>query len=665
MRRALRGWGLFPVLLALQGPIPAQEAAPRRATGPQDVGIVCHIKLLSDKVDDVSSLEAWKKSFIKDGMSDAEKAAAIWKSVAMFQHQDAPPREYLHGEDDLHDPIKLFNVYGYGMCCNASCAVEALGRAVGFRARGWSINGHSVPELFYDGAWHLYDSSLINYFPKADGKVASVEEILAAVRDWYEKNPGYKGQAAQLRAFNGADGGQGWKKGPELLARCPFYDSRGWWPAKTHGWYSTMQEYDGTGGHGGKPFLYEYGYSQGYQVDLRLRPGDRLARNWSNKGLHVNMKEGHAPGCLAKKAGTDSMGYTPKFGDLGPGRVGNGTLEYQMPVASGAWRSGVLLAENLAERPRVKDASAPGVLVLRMPSSYVYLSGKLTFTPTVGPGGSIALSFSDNNGLGWKPIASVTSAGEQTVDLDDLVFRRLDYRLKFELIGKGTGIDALRIVHDLQHSQRALPALDAGPNKITFAAGPAEGTVTVEGAVRPDCKGKQLFYTDFHPETSGMEPNLFVGGSGKGEITFPISTPGDLVRLRFGCHYRARGAADGIDYQVSFDAGKSWKTVDRAPGGENGSCKYTVATEVPSGTREALVRYAATSRNATGVIGFRIDADYKEPFGGFRPVRVLYQWEENGRAKEDVHVARTPEEVWTITCAAKPVMKSITLELAE
>ena len=31
------------------------------------VGVVSHVKVLSDKVADVSSLEAWKKSFIKDG----------------------------------------------------------------------------------------------------------------------------------------------------------------------------------------------------------------------------------------------------------------------------------------------------------------------------------------------------------------------------------------------------------------------------------------------------------------------------------------------------------------------------------------------------------------------------------------------------------------------
>ncbi|HVR84237.1 MAG TPA: hypothetical protein VMU54_08000 [Planctomycetota bacterium] len=665
MKTALWLRVLVPALLLLEGSIPAQDG-PTRSTGSSGkIGVVCHINVLSDKVQDVSSLEAWKKSFIQDGMSDAEKAIAAWKSTAMFQHQDAPPKEYLHAEDDLHDPIKLFNVYGYGMCCNASSAIEALGRSLGLRAHGWSINAHSVPELYYDGAWHLYDASLINYFPKADGKIASVEEIMAAIRDWYEKNPGYKANAAQLRAFNAAEGGQGWKKGPDLLAHCPFYDARGWWPAKTHGWSSTMQEYDGSGGAGGKAFSCEYGYSQGYQVDLRLRPGDRLTRNWSNKGLHVNMREGKAPGCLTMKAGSNSLVYTPKFGDLAPGRVGNGTFEYQMPVASGAWRTGALVAENLAERPQVLDASKPAVLVLRMPTSYVYLSGKLIFTPAVGPGGAVALSFSDNNGLDWKPISRTTSPGEQTVDLDDLVFRRYDYRLKFELSGKGTGIEALRIVHDFQHSQRALPALDAGPNKISFSAGPAEGTVTVEGSVRPDCKGKQLFYTDFHPEVRGMEPNLFVGGSGKGEVTFPIATPGDLVRLRFGCHYRARGAADGIDYQVSFDGAKTWKTVDRAPGGEGGACKYTVSADVPKGIREALVRYSGSSRNATGILGFRIDADYQEPFGGFRPVRVTYHWEENGQARQDVHLARKPDEVWTITCGTKPLMKSIILELAE
>lgn len=624
---------------------------------PPPAGVVCRIKVVSDKVPDVSDLESWKKSFIKDGMTDEQKALAVWKTVRTFQHQDAPPVEHLQHEDVVQDPIKVFNIYGYGFCSMASCEVEALSRHVGLKAQGRIIFAHSVPEVFYDGGWHLLDGSLMCYFPKADGKAAAVDEIIAGLKEWYEKNHDYRKNEKKLGQFMR---GGGWRQGPEVLSRCPQYDENGWFEAATHGWYSTMQEYDCAPNQ-----IYEYGYSQGYQVDIRLRPGERLVRNWSNKGLHVNMKGGGAPGCMTMKTGQDSLRYTPKDGDLAPGRVGNGTLEYDVLMAKGAFRSGALAAENLTDSAAVQDPGKPGVLVVRMPTSYVYLTGKMTFKVAVGAGGSAAVSFSDNHGLDWKEIVAVSESGSKDIDLGDLVFRRYDYRVKFELKGKGTALEALRFAHDVQHSQRPLPALAQGQNTITFSAGAAEGTITVEGSTNLKNKGKQLVYTDFHPEVNGMgEPSLFLQG-GKGDITFPVATPGDMVRLRFGAHYRARDARDGLDYQVSFDEGKTWKTVDRAAGPTAGNCHYTVFPEVPPGTRAARVRFAGTSRNATGILNFRIDADYKEPSGGFRPVKVTYVWEEGGQAKEQVHVAKKPQETWTISCAAKPVMKSIALELSE
>ncbi len=643
-------FALLPLILAAS----AGDREPRPAP---PVGVVCRVKVLSDKVPDVSDIESWKKSFIKDSMTDEQKALAVWKTVRTFQHQDDPPAESLQHENVVQDPIKVFNVYGYGFCSMASCEVEALSRHVGLQARGRIIFAHSVPEVFYDGGWHLLDGSLMCYFPKADGKAAAVDEIIAGLKEWYEKNPDYRKNEKKLAQFMRAGG---WRKGPEVLSRCPQYDENGWFEAATHGWYSTMQEYDCAPNQ-----IYEYGYSQGYQADIRLRPGERLVRNWSNKGLHVNMKGGGAPGCLKMKVGQESLRYTPKDGDLAPGRVGNGTLEYDVPLAKGAFRAGALAAENLTDAAAVQDAAKPGVLVLRMPTSYVYLTGKMAFKAAVGAGGSAAVSFSDNNGLDWREIAAVSEAGEKEVDLGDLVLRRYDYRVKFELKGKGTALEALRFAHDVQHSQRPLPALAQGSNAITFSAGPAEGTITVEGSTNLKSKGKQLVYTDFHPEVNGMgEPSLFLQG-GKGDITFPVATPGDMVRLRFGAHYRARDARDGLDYQVSFDDGKTWKTVDRAAGPTPGNCKYTVFSEVPAGTREARVRFSGTSRNATGILNFRIDADYKEPAGGFRPVKVTYAWEEGGQAKEHVHVAKKPQETYTVSCAAKPVMKSIALELAE
>lgn len=133
------------------------------------------------------------------------------------------------------------------------------------------------------------------------------------------------------------------------------------------------------------------------------------------------------------------------------------------------------------------------------------------------------------------------------------------------------------------------------------------------------------------------------------------------MRPRFGAHYRAR---DGLDDQVSFDDGKTWKAADRAPGGA-GFCRYVTFSDVPVGTRRALVRFAGASRNATNILGFRIDADDREPFGGFRPVKITCRWEEDGRPREQVLVARRPQAKFSIACPSAPVMKSSVLERAE
>src|SRR5262249_37680196 len=158
--------------------------------------------------------------------------------------------------------------------------------------------------------------------------------------------------------------------------------------------------------------------------------------------------------CLTGKTGAGPLAYAPAYGDLAPGRVGNGTLEYDVPLKDGAYRTGALAVENLEESAvRVRDPARPASLVVRMHSSYVYLTGTLTFTAAVGDGGSAVVSFSDNNGLDWREVARVTSPGERRVDLTPLVLRRYDYRLKFEFRGAGTGLDALKFVHDVQHSQ--------------------------------------------------------------------------------------------------------------------------------------------------------------------------------------------------------------------
>jgi hypothetical protein len=648
-------------LTAFSGPVTLAPAAAPDAK----VGVVGHVKVLSDKVEDVSSPEAWKKTYIKDGMSDQDKVLAIFRTVVKYRHQCDPPNEYL--QENVHDVFKTIHVYGYGMCCCAASHVETLARYLGFEAHGWGITAHSVPEVFYDNSWHLVDGSLMNYFLNPDGKIASVTDIKKAVMDWHEQHPGYRGADGKLRQFAANDG---WKKGPALLVSTgeQFWDRNGINMAGWHGWPSTMQEYDG------KAFIFDYGGSMGYELNVQLREGERLTRNWSNKGLHVNLLEGEGEHPLCKDA--SSLVGCRKLGDVAPGRIGNGTLEYDVPLANGAFRAGALQADNLATRAEdpsapaavcVKDAAQPGVLVINMPSSYVYLSGEVNLKAAVGAGGSIAVSFSDNHGLDWTEVAKIDKSGAQRLDLKKLCYRRYDYRLKFELTGKGTGLDAVVIRHDIQHSQAPLPALLAGDNKITFSAGPHEGTVTLEGAtsVRYRDKGRNLFYKAFHPELTGGTRTDGLLIENQGTAVFPIATPGEMTRIRMNAFWRARDKRDGYDVEVSYDGGKTFKKVTRLGGPTAGNSRYFTIADVPPGTTKAQLRLSGRTYNTTMLFGLRIDADYKQPHGGFRPVKITYVWDEDGKPQKDEHVAMRPEETYTIHCGPKTVVKSFAVELAK
>src|SRR5262245_6127091 len=86
----------------------------------QSVGVVSHLNLVSDKSQDISTLDAWKKTYITDSMSEQDKSIAIFNTLVRYRHQANPPKEYFTSEEaggHVHDPLESFHVYGYGQCC--------------------------------------------------------------------------------------------------------------------------------------------------------------------------------------------------------------------------------------------------------------------------------------------------------------------------------------------------------------------------------------------------------------------------------------------------------------------------------------------------------------------------------------------------------------------
>jgi hypothetical protein len=537
------------------------------------------------------------------------------------------------------------------------------------------LNGHSVPEVWYKNGWHMFDGSLINYFPRpADGTAAAVDEISAAVADWYAQHPGYQKNGAKLIELMRRDSWWGWKsEGPALLANCPFYRA-GFFPARTHGWDGTMVEYDR------KSEVYEYGYQVGHRALFSLRPGESLVREADNRGLHVNMETDPGWDGLKARAPENDLVYLNEFfpGYRG-GVVGNGTHRYAPNLKAGDLAIGSELYDNLAAGTtrspalHVKQSGKPGVAVIPMISPYVYLGGHLKLK-AVGRSSEdhLSVSISTNNGRSFTELSSgpITKPKDLTIDLKGKILRRYACWIKLELTEQA-GLDALEIENDIQHAPRTLPWLGKGSNTITVAADrdPAIATRSVTCRITPDAgftKNETSDTMGLTFENVKLRYDACWWKGGTGLMTVPIDVPGDLVALGFSAQIRARSDKDLVHIVASTDAGTSWRAVADMKGPTQGRTGHFRVADWPRGTRHVLLRFAMTGNNTVGVQSFRVDADYRDPLAAktIHPFRVVHRWTEQGAAKTYTELITKLPARYAIRTSSDPEMVSVAYEMA-
>lgn len=122
---------------------------------------------------DLSSSEGILASILKPGMSEEEKSIAIWKFLVDWRYHHYPAEQ----GDEVHDPVRFINVYGYGFCDDSARNTAALAQLAGLRSRVWGLSGHVVAETYYDGGWHMFDPDHEVFYRTPAGHVASVEEL--------------------------------------------------------------------------------------------------------------------------------------------------------------------------------------------------------------------------------------------------------------------------------------------------------------------------------------------------------------------------------------------------------------------------------------------------------------------------------------------------------
>lgn len=130
---------------------------------------------LSNGRNDFRSLNAIVERAIEPGMSDKERALALWWQ--QIQH-----RFHYEGDNkELSSPVKVLNVYGHNTCGNDSICLAGLWKAAGLKVAPARLVGHCVSQVFYDGGWHLFDGDMHSVYLLRDNQTIAGEQDL--VRD--------------------------------------------------------------------------------------------------------------------------------------------------------------------------------------------------------------------------------------------------------------------------------------------------------------------------------------------------------------------------------------------------------------------------------------------------------------------------------------------------
>lgn len=427
---------LYPVALVFAAALvlPIQTAA--QIHGP---------RLVSGRTPDLYDLESYVKSVVKPGMTQKDKAIALWSANCRQMYHWNNPVEYplIKPGDflDVTDPIRLMNVYGYTLCFCSAAGMEAVWRQAGLEAREFGLPGHVSNEVWFDGAYHYLDAEFKGYLTRPDGAIASAREC------------GLKPAEMVISS----------RIPPALfpLTRYPFRS------------YLSRMVFAGLL-DGGPSWYASHRAQSGHVMHVSLRPGECYYRSWHNVGKFVNdYRRWIEPG----EFGTFDCRYGPCELD-GPRSFGNGVMIYEPDLtnATDEFERGVFTSSGLVKNGRglrVAKDNPDGECMFRVQLPYVICGRAARLDDpkstsgaalvTLQGTGQIETQVSIDNGRSWLPVAIAPGR----VDLTRFVERRYGYQVRFRL-KPGAEITGLRIDTCFQLAQAALPDLGRGTNPMTF-----------------------------------------------------------------------------------------------------------------------------------------------------------------------------------------------------
>lgn len=422
-------------------------------------------------------------SALRPGMSDREKALALWRLQTTHRFHASS------GDNEVNDPVKVFNVYGYTTCGNDSICLAGLWRAAGLTVRPARCVGHCITQVAFDGRWNLLDGDMGVFYLLRDNATIASEADLVRDHDLVKRTHTY--------GINDPD------------SRAAAEGSAALFLAEGE-WNGTRDSVRGTTMH------------------MVLRPNEALVWRWG----HREPLRYH--GRLDIRLWGPRSDAGKVWGAPAVDRICNGRWEYRPDFTREHWRQGAERVDGIrVERGELlPEEGKTGTIVWRMRSPYPFVGGMLDVE---GTGVKFAVSW---DGTQWIDVADGLDALFHFPHKGDA---RYDYRLRCQLPA-GARLRRLGILHDLQMAPLALPGMVVGENLFTYSdASPGPRAVRIvhewveRSLSRPPAPPSAPVYPEAGGTTDGTDivfqwqPAAAADGDRIADYHFELSDRADLA----------------------------------------------------------------------------------------------------------------------------------------
>lgn len=490
-------------------------------------------------------------SAVKPGMNDREKALALY-------HQEIAHRWHWAGDNnELIEPVKVFNIYGYNTCGNDSICLAGLWTRAGLKVAPAHTVGHCISQVFFDDRWNLLDGDMQCVYLLRDGKRYASEADLVHDHDLIKRA---HTQGILRPAGRGGDE-----------------------------WEAALFVYDG-------PVEGARNSGDKHTMNMTLRPGEAIVWRW---GYADSLK---------------IQGKAPKFNHT----VCNGLWEYRPDFTHDTWRSGAAKIEAVKATPEglEVDSAQNGSIEWNVQCPYLFVGGRLEHE---SHGVTFQLSFDgqkweavesslDKHFGGSNPprytyrLRANLQAGARLKRLsifNDLQMAPLalpSMRVgenKFVYTDECQGPRKVRITHDwIERSATRPPAAPAGP-EYPAGGGESDGTQIVfkwkpaadaDGDAIADYHFELSEYADMRWPLSTNFARLISRTSDRGKAQYTLTAPG-LLAVETAYYWRVRAKdAHGVWGPWS----DTWTFIARGPG-----CPTDVKLEFDSAREIGTLRWKA------------------------------------------------------------------------